>query len=66
MVFDFYGYALEERRRALQRPGAIAHSVADHREIVNALKTGKPELAVAAMQQHLEQVRRTTLEELST
>ncbi len=65
VVFDFYGYALEHRRRALQRRGAIAHSVAEHRGIVQALKTGKPELAVAAMQQHLEQVRRTTLKELS-
>jgi DNA-binding FadR family transcriptional regulator len=65
VVFDFYGYALEQRRRALQRKGAIAHSVQDHRGIVQALKTGKPELAVAAMQQHLEQVRRTTLKELS-
>jgi DNA-binding FadR family transcriptional regulator len=60
VVFDFYGYALDHRRRALQRRGAIAHSVADHRAIVQALKTGKPELAVAAMQQHLEQVQRTT------
>src|SRR5574341_2129511 len=31
VVFDFYGYALEQRRRALQRPGAIAHSVADRK-----------------------------------
>jgi DNA-binding FadR family transcriptional regulator len=60
VVFDFYGYALDHRRRALQRRGAIAHSVADHRAIVQALKTGKPERAVAAMQQHLEQVQRTT------
>jgi DNA-binding FadR family transcriptional regulator len=65
VVFDFYGYALDQRRRALQRRGAIAHSVADHRGILQALKTGKPELAVAAMQQHLEQVRRTTLKEMS-
>lgn len=65
VVFDFYGYALDQRRRALQRAGAIAHSVADHRGIVQALKTGKPELAVAASQHHLEQVRRTTLDELS-
>jgi DNA-binding FadR family transcriptional regulator len=65
VVFDFYGYALDYRRRALQRPGAIAHSVEEHRGIVQALKTGKSELAVAAMQRHLEQVRRTTLKELS-
>lgn len=66
VVSDFYGYALEQRRRALQRKGAIAHSVADHRGIVQALKTGNAEAAVAAMQDHLEQVRRTTLEVLSS
>jgi DNA-binding FadR family transcriptional regulator len=66
VVSDFYGYALEQRRRALQRQGAIAHSVADHRGIVQALRTGNAEAAVAAMQDHLEQVRRTTLKELSS
>lgn len=65
VVSDFYDYALEYRRRALQRPGAIAHSVAEHRGIVEALKTGRPEAAVAAAQKHLEQVRRTTLDEMS-
>ena len=60
VVFDFYGYALEFRRLALQRKGAIAHSVAEHRELVAALRTGDPEKAVAAMQRHLDQVHRTT------
>lgn len=64
VVFDFYGYALEHRRRAMQRRGAIAHSVADHRAIVAALKNHDPETAVAAMQQHLDQVHRTTQQEL--
>lgn len=64
VVSDFYDYALEFRRRALQRPGAIAHSVAEHRAIVAALKTRKPEAAVAAAQKHLEQVRKTTLDEM--
>jgi DNA-binding FadR family transcriptional regulator len=64
VVSDFYDYALEFRRRALQRPGAIAHSVAEHRGIVEALKTRKPEAAVAAARKHLEQVRRTTLDEM--
>ncbi|MEP7083793.1 MAG: FCD domain-containing protein, partial [Betaproteobacteria bacterium] len=31
VVNDFYDYALDYRRRALQRKGAIARSVADHR-----------------------------------
>jgi DNA-binding FadR family transcriptional regulator len=60
VVFDFYGYALEFRRLALQRKGAIAHSVAEHRELVAALRTGDPDKAVAAMQRHLDQVHRTT------
>jgi DNA-binding FadR family transcriptional regulator len=60
VVFDFYGYALEFRRLALKRKGAIAHSVEDHDAIVAALKSGKPEKAVAAMQRHLDQVHRTT------
>ena len=60
VVFDFYGYALEFRRLALQRKGAIAHSVEEHWAIVSALRTRKPEVAVAAMRKHLEQVHRTT------
>ena len=65
VVSDFYDYALEYRRRALQRPGAIKHSVQDHREIVAALKTRNPEVAVAAMRSHLEQVRKTTIKEMA-
>jgi DNA-binding FadR family transcriptional regulator len=66
VVSDFYGYALEFRRRVLQREGAIAHSVTEHRAIVDALKTRKPELAVEAMQRHLNQVHKTTLREMSS
>ncbi|HUO23796.1 MAG TPA: FadR/GntR family transcriptional regulator [Caulobacteraceae bacterium] len=62
---DFYDYALEFRRAALQRPGAIAQSVAEHREILAALSAHNPESAKAAMQQHLEQVRKTTLVEMA-
>jgi DNA-binding FadR family transcriptional regulator len=65
VVSDFYDYALEYRRRALQRPGAIKHSVQDHRVIVEALKTRKPEVAVAAMRAHLEQVHKTTVKEMA-
>ena len=60
MVFDFYGYALEYRRLALVRKNAIAQSVAQHQEIVDALRTGAPDAAVAAMRRHLDQVHRTT------
>ena len=65
VVSDFYDYALEYRRRALQRPGAIAHSVEEHQAIVDALKTRKPEVAVGAMRGHLEQVQKTTLDEMA-
>jgi DNA-binding FadR family transcriptional regulator len=61
---DFYDYALEYRRAALQRPGAIAQSVAEHREILKALSARSAESAMAAMQMHLEQVRKTTLVEM--
>jgi DNA-binding FadR family transcriptional regulator len=60
VMFDFYGYALEYRRRALMRKHAIARSVADHQGIVDALRTGDPGAAVTAMRQHLDQVHRTT------
>lgn len=65
VICDFYDYALEVRRRALQRKGAIAHSVAEHHGIVEALKTRKPDIAVAAAQKHLEHIRKTTLKEIS-
>jgi DNA-binding FadR family transcriptional regulator len=61
---DFYDYALEYRRRAMQRPGAIKRSVAQHRRIVDAMNRHDPEAAVAAMSAHIDQVRKTTLYEL--
>jgi DNA-binding FadR family transcriptional regulator len=64
VVSDFYDYALEYRRRALQRRGAIAHSVAEHRGIVAALQSRDSEAAVAAARKHLERVRKTTLNEM--
>jgi DNA-binding FadR family transcriptional regulator len=64
VVSDFYDYALEYRRRVLRRPSAIAHSVAEHHGIVTALRTRSPEVAVAAMRKHLNQVRRTTRKEM--
>ncbi|MEJ7139180.1 FadR/GntR family transcriptional regulator [Amphibiibacter pelophylacis] len=65
VVSDFYDYALEYRRMALQRPGAIARSVADHAAIVEALRQRVPEAAVAAVGRHLDVVRQTTLEEMN-
>jgi DNA-binding GntR family transcriptional regulator len=52
--------AMHSNFAALQRKGAIAHSVEEHQGIVDALRSGKPERAVHAMQRHLDQVHRTT------
>jgi len=60
VVFDFYGYALEYRRLAMLRENAIARSVAEHQQIVDALRAGQPDAAVAAMRQHLDEVHRST------
>lgn len=65
VMSDFYAYALDYRRCALQRKGAIARSVADHRAVVEALKTRDPERAAEAMNLHLQQVRKTTLKEMA-
>ena len=65
VVIDFYDYALDYRRRALQRKGAIARSVADHRAIVAAMRERNPDLAAAAINHHLDRVRRTTLKEMA-
>jgi len=66
VVSDFYDYALDFRRRALKRKGAIARSVGDHRAIVEALRSRDPDVAAAAMGDHLEQVRKTTLKEMAS
>jgi DNA-binding FadR family transcriptional regulator len=63
-VSDMYDYALDTRRRALKRKGAIARSVDDHALIVKALRTRSPAKAVKAIRRHLDHVRATTLREL--
>ena len=60
VVCDFYGYALEIRRLAMQQPNAIARSVDEHAAIIEALRTRQPEEAATAMQEHLDQVHRST------
>ena len=65
VVNDFYDYALDFRRQALQRRGAIAKSVADHRRIVAARQAHDPEAAVAAIHHHLDRVHKTTRREMS-
>jgi DNA-binding FadR family transcriptional regulator len=63
-VSDLYSYALDVRRKALSREGAIARSVADHQMIVDALKSRQPETAADAALRHLDRVYSTTLREL--
>lgn len=37
-------------------PGSLSHSAEQHRAILNAIKTGQPELAASAMQTHVQTV----------
>jgi len=63
-VVDLYAFALDARRKALKRKGAIAHSVEDHRAIVKALRAKHPTHAADAVRAHLDSVYTTTLPEL--
>ncbi|HYF21732.1 MAG TPA: FadR/GntR family transcriptional regulator [Ramlibacter sp.] len=64
-VSDMYDYALDYRRQALTRRGAIARSVEDHERIVAALATHDPAQAEAAMTRHLHNVHSTTRLEMA-
>jgi DNA-binding FadR family transcriptional regulator len=52
------------RRLALPEPGRAQETLAEHRRLVEALKTGDPEFAAAAMRVHLGEVARTIEREL--
>ena len=45
IAMDLYNYQLEHRRRIVARSGSIIASIADHRAIVAALESRKPEAA---------------------
>lgn len=64
-VSDMYDYALDYRRQALKRKGAIAQSVKDHERIVEALATGDPQVAEDALGQHLQHVHKSTVQEMA-
>lgn len=64
-VSDMYDYALDYRRQALRRKGAIAQSVQDHELIVQALASGDARLAEAALGRHLDHVHSTTVREMA-
>lgn len=55
-----YDIALDVRRIAVERPGAIPVSVNDHLLIARAIMAGDAERAVAACRDHLAHVRETT------
>ena len=62
IAMDLYNYQLEHRRRIVARSGSIIASIADHRAIVAALESRKPEAAVAAFARHEMRIYRTTKE----
>ena len=62
MVGDLYAYALDFRRRALKRPGAIERSWREHQALFEALCRRDPDAAVAAIAAHLDSVHITTLD----
>lgn len=47
------------RRLALPRPGRAEDTLAEHRRLVDAIRSGDPEYAGAAMRAHLNEVART-------
>jgi DNA-binding FadR family transcriptional regulator len=60
IVTDLYAYVMERRRSAMSNPGAIEASLADHRAIVEALRAGDKDKAVAAFDRHLQRIYRST------
>ena len=59
-VVDLFGTMVEFRRRAVAEAGAIEASIADHERIVAAFESRDRPRAVAAMEEHLERIYRTT------
>lgn len=63
-VSDLYDYALDYRRQAMRRPGAIQQSVKDHERILKALVAKDPALAEQAVVGHLAHIYATTVQEM--
>jgi len=57
---SFYELGMEYRRIAVETPGVIERSAVEHQAIVEALKSGEPEAAAAAMSAHLLSIHETT------
>lgn len=61
-VVDLYTYMLDHRRLAMGKPGAIARSLDDHAEIVDALKRRDAAGVSAAFAHHIMRIRDTSLD----
>lgn len=61
-VVDLYTYMLDHRRLAMGKPGAIARSLDDHAEIVDALKRRDAASVSAAFAHHIMRIRDTSLD----
>lgn len=55
-----YSYLLDHRRRAVARPGAIARSIADHRDILAALRAQDGDALARAFGVHERRIYETT------
>ena len=65
-VTDLYSYMMDDRRRVMARPGAIARSYRDHVAIVAALRARDPDATVAAFGAHLDRIYTTPRSALRT
>jgi DNA-binding FadR family transcriptional regulator len=60
IVTDLYTYMMEHRRRAVSKPDAISNSLADHRDIFEALQAHDRDAAMAAFAAHEQRIYSTT------
>lgn len=55
-----YAHVLDQRRRVVSRPGAVARSISDHRDILAALRAGDGPKAARAFGIHEQRIYDTT------
>lgn len=65
LAATLYSYQLNDRRRAIGKPGAIAQSIADHRRILAALMTRDAQALAEAMGVHERRIYDSTRELLA-
>ncbi|MBI3146082.1 MAG: FadR family transcriptional regulator [Pseudogulbenkiania sp.] len=63
-VSDLYAFALDFRRKAMSKPGAVRQSYEDHLAIFDGLLHRDPEATARAIAQHLDHVHLTTVNEM--